>query len=342
MSANTVCVPIDDIFYKPDLSLTTVRWVTETEETDEDGDIFISEKEMFDVVGEQHRLESVEAAAQAIAEESTFLPARFWLICDNDNEHDDQAVGVHAIVGQYAYHVGFLPRTSARRYRKAMESIDLQDLTLEVLGCIARGKTAPHPNARLYLPINFADLVLDGYTTDPANQVHWLQDGSAVHPRPWQGRDAQGFTDDELCKIFCWYAKKKLWNSLPNRCEAAAAEFRTCRGRVPEPMDSFVLEPEPMPEPARPASLRDFLPDAKNFAKKLIREHLATVMPADAVEDYMKGTSIVGPGGGPDGNTATLRWTRMRPMAQLGKITLTCTGHGPDEFRVDEVQFRPI
>lgn len=342
MSAETIRVPIDDIFYKPDLSLTTVRWVTETEETDEDGDTYISDKEMFDVVGEQHRLGAVEAAANAIAEENTFLPARFWLICDDDNEHDDQAVGVHAIVGQYAYHVGFLPRNGARRYRKAMDSIDLKDLSLEVLGCIAKGKTAPHPNARLYLPVDFADLVLDGYTNDPANQVRWLQDDSPVHPRPWQGRDAQGFTDDELCKIFCWYAKKKLWNSLPNRCEAAAAEFRTCRGRVPEPMDSFVLEPEPILEPTRPASLRDFLPDAKNFAKKLIREHLASVMPADAIDDYMKGTSIVGPGGGPDGNTATLRWTRMRPMAQLGKITLTCTGPSPDDFRVDEVQFRPI
>jgi len=192
MPAKNICVPIDDIFSKPDLSLTMVRWVAETEEIDEDGDIYTCEKEMFDVVGERNGLRAVEAAAQAIAEGNTFLPIRFWLICDDNNEHDDQAVGIHAIVGQYAYHVGFLPRGTARRYRKA---------------------------------------------TDATNQEPWLQDGTPVEPRPWHGRNAEGFFDDELCESFCWCAKKKFWNSLPNRCEAAAAEFRTCRGRVPEPMD---------------------------------------------------------------------------------------------------------
>jgi len=342
MSFDSVRTPIENIFYKPDLSLTKARWVTETEETDEDGDICVTETEMFDVVGEQHRLEAVEAAASAIAGEDSFLPARFWLICDNENEHDDHAVGVHAIIGEYAYHVGFLPRRSALHFRKSMKSIDLEDLSLEVLGCIAKGKTAPHPNARLYLPMDFANLVLDGYTDDPANYINWLQDATPVHPRPWQGRNAEGFSDDELCKIFCWYAKKKMWNSLPHKCEAAALEFRSCRGSVPEPMDSFVLEPEPVLEPTRAMPQRDFLPDAKIFAKQVIREHLATKMPADAIEDFMKGTSIVGPGGGPDGDTATLRWTRMRPMAQLGKITLTCVGPNPGDFRVDEVQFRPL
>ena len=69
MSFDSIRTPIADIFYKPDLSLTKVRWVMETEETDEDGDICITETEMFDVVGEQHRLEAVEAAAAAIAAE---------------------------------------------------------------------------------------------------------------------------------------------------------------------------------------------------------------------------------------------------------------------------------
>ena len=103
-----------------------------------------------------------------------------------------------------------------------------------------------------------------------------------------------------------------------------------------------MLEPEPVLEPTRAMPQRDFLPAAKIFAKQVIREHLATKMPTDAIEDFMKGTSIVGPGGGPDGNTATLRWTRMRPMAQLGKITLTCVGPNPGDFRVDEMAFRPL
>ena len=190
--------------------------------------------------------------------------------------------------------------------------------------------------------MDFANLVLEGYTSDPANYIDWLQDATPVHSRPWQGRNAEGFSDDELCKIFCWYAKKKMWNSLPHKCEAAALEFRSCRGSVPEPMDSFVLEPEPVPVPIRTTTQRDFLPDAKVFAKQVIREHLATLMPTQAIEDFMKGTSIAGPGGGPDGDTATLTWMRMRPMAHLGKITVTCVGPNPNDFRVDEVKFRSL
>jgi len=223
-----------------------------------------------------------------------------------------------------------------------MDAIDLKDLTLEVLGCITKGKSSPHPNARLYLPMAFASLVLSGYTCDSANEISWLKDESPVLPRPWQGRNAEGFTDEELCKIHCWYAKKKLWSSLPHKCEEAAVEFRNCRGSVPKAMDSFVLEPEPSLEPARAMPQREFLADAKVFAKKVIREHLATSMPSESIEAVMKGTSIAGPAGGPDGDTATLTWMRMRPMAHLGKITLTCVGPNSDDFRVDNVQLRPL
>ena len=340
MSAETTRGLIDDIFYKPDLSLTTVRWVTETEETDEDGDTYISEKEMFDVVGEQHRLGAVEAAAHAIAEENTFLPARFWLICDNDNEHDDQAVGVHSIVGKYAYHVGFLPKRQARLFRKSMASLDLEGLSLEVLGCIAKGKTTPYPNARLYLPIEFAELVNEGYTDDPENAPSWLSDASPVSPRPWQGRDAKGFTDDELRKIYCWYARKRMWNSLPNKCEEGAVGFRSCRASVPEPMEHFVLEPDAPNNGTGDWQDADHYDDAIAFARGLIRSHLKEVLRLEDTDAEFKHTSVGGRRGEPGCLSFTIYWQRVRvPVKSLATIKLTRIGPGATDFKIDNSSF---
>ena len=245
MSTNKKRVLIESNLEKPALSLTEVRWeVFETELTVGAGDIKVVEKEMFEVVGKKDWFDSINAAAEALVEEASFLPGRFWLICDDDNEHDDQAVGAHAIVGKYAYHVGFLNKRQARKFRKSMTSLDLEGLSLEVLGCITKGKTSPYLNTRFYLPLDFAELVNDGYTYYPENRPSWLLDASPVNPRPWQGRDAKGFTDDELRKIYCWYARKKMWNSLPNKCEDGADGFCNCGGSVPEPMASFVIEPD--------------------------------------------------------------------------------------------------
>jgi hypothetical protein len=285
-------------------------------------------------------LEAVEAAAKAIASEEAFLPAKFWMACDNDNEHDANAVSVHAVVGQHAYHVGFLPKEEAPLLRQSMAALDVPEGVVEVLGCITHGKNASHPNAHLYLPLDFAKLVASGYTANKANRANWLLDPSPVLPRPWQGRDAQGFTDDELRKIYCFYARKQCWNSLPHKCEAAAQGFRGCRGSVPLPMDSFVLEPEPVLTPNPKTPRREFMADAKVFAKKLIRDHLEQTMSPDEVDAQLKGTSFAGPGGGPDGDTATIAWMRMRPMKRLAHITLTCTGPNPEDFHLDELKFR--
>lgn|GEM_PF-5312938 len=78
-------VAIDEI-PRPELSLASVRWMTEIPDP-EDSSI-VEAVEMFAVVGEQYRLDSVEAAVKAIEEEVSFLPPRFWLVPDNNNSFD--------------------------------------------------------------------------------------------------------------------------------------------------------------------------------------------------------------------------------------------------------------
>ncbi len=207
----------------PRLSLTTVQWITEIQD-EEDEDCY-HEVTMFDVVGEEHRLPLVSAAAIAISEESSYQPARFWLVPDDENEHDDQAVAAYATASGRAYHVGFLPQRQARLYRESMSQLGRAGESLEVLGCITQGKSIPHPNARLYLPEDFASHILNRYLDDPQNYPAWLQDLTPVPKRP-PSRRAEAFTDIELCKIYCLYAKQKLWNNFPGEVEGRAAGFR--------------------------------------------------------------------------------------------------------------------
>jgi hypothetical protein len=209
----------------PEMSLTTVRWATEV--ADPDDDTVVEEVEMFAVVGEQFRLESVEAAAERIGEGTGFLPPRFWLIPDDLNPHDNQAVGVYALAGDRGYHIGFLPRGQTQEFRAGMASIGRPSQSLEVLGCLTQGKSAPHPNGRIYLPVDFARLCSEGYERDPSNQIGWLADASPVRPRPRAGSIGDTFSFDELCKIYCWYAKKRRWFCLPHDCESKADGIRS-------------------------------------------------------------------------------------------------------------------
>jgi hypothetical protein len=216
-------IPLDEMYNAPRLSLTTVQWITEIQD-EEDEDCY-HEVTMFDVVGEQHRLPLVSAAAIAICEESSYQPARFWLMPDDQNEHDDQAVAAYATALGRAYHVGFLPQRQARLYRESMSQLGRTGESLEVLGCITHGKSSPHPNARLYLPVDFVSHILNGYLDNPQNYPAWLQDLTPVPKRP-PSRRAEAFTDIELCKIYCLYAKQKLWNNFPDEVEGRAAGFR--------------------------------------------------------------------------------------------------------------------
>lgn len=112
MSNDVEAVQLNRITATPDLSFTTVRWVPEIPDPDDEDSV--EAVDMFSVVGEQYRLRSVEAAAAAVGNESAFLPPRFWFVPDDENEHDDQAVAVYATVKDFGYHVGFLPKRRVR------------------------------------------------------------------------------------------------------------------------------------------------------------------------------------------------------------------------------------
>jgi hypothetical protein len=251
MSQSPVSSPVDEFPRPPALSFAAILWVAEEEVVpdpeDNGGDddygmnkSYTEEKEMFDVVGEQYRLDSTEAAAQAIEEEASFLPARFWLLCEDDNPHDANAVSVHAVAQGRTYHVGFLPRSDAELYRQSLSKIGRANETVEVVGCFTQGKDKPHPNCRLFLPMDFAAQLEAGIAESPENNPDWLRNPDPVEPRPFQGLNAAGFTDDELRKIFCRYAKRKRWFGLPHHCDAAPEGYRS--SKLPEELEEFLLD----------------------------------------------------------------------------------------------------
>ena len=180
MPQSPVSSPVDEFRRPPALSFAAIRWIAEEEvvpDPDDDdygmNEPYTQEKQMFDVVGEQYRLAATEAAARAIEEEASFLPARFWLLCEDDNPHDTNAVSVHAVAQERTYHVGFLPRREAELYRQSLRQIGRANETVEVVGCFTQGKDKPHPNCRLFLPMDFAAQVEAGVTESPENNPEW-------------------------------------------------------------------------------------------------------------------------------------------------------------------------
>ena len=99
MSVSCAWSAVDKIVNALTPSLAGVRWVSEVDVEDEEGNVAVECTGMFDVVGEQYRQDAVEAAIQAIAEENAFLPARFWLVPDDGNQYDSRADAALAISG---------------------------------------------------------------------------------------------------------------------------------------------------------------------------------------------------------------------------------------------------
>ncbi len=338
MEAETCFLRLEQFENPPTLSLTTVRWIEETTTEDEDGDVVVDETAMFDVVGEQYKLQAVNEASDAIANEGSFLPPRFWLFCDKNNPYDANAVSVHAIVGDRAYNVGFLPRSQAALYRESMARLGKPEGTLEVLGCFTQGKTAPHPNARLYLPDDFAALVLQGFSADPANNPGWLSDPTPVAPRPYQGRHARGFSDDELRKIYCFYARKKKWRCFPGACDSAANGFRSSRTSIPVEMDSFVLDPVASPELSK---LHDPEP-ARAFARGHLKRVLMDTMTEEQADAVLRQTDISGRLHGGVGEAYAIYCHRKKPnVTFLCELVVSRTGQGEGDFKVDSIQYHP-
>lgn len=318
------------------LSLTTVRWITETEAQDEDGDTVIEESAMFDVTGGKFRVEAVNAASEYLVDERLFLPPHFLIIPDNENAYDENAVGVHAVCGDSAYHVGFLPRTQAPIFRTGMAALDRAGQGLEVLGCFSQGKASQHPNPRIYLPENFAELIAQGYATDPANHPTWLGDPTPVIPRPYQGWHARGFSDEELCKIYCWYARRNRWFCFPNNCEGAAAGFRSYRGTIPDAMDTFVLEPNVGSGSAQGPDDSN----AKLAAKEHLRSYLSKDMDSSTVDELLANVYFGGTILGWEGEVFRISFHHRKDQRGFsGSMTVAKVSTKQEDYIVDALMF---
>lgn len=334
MSTNALFVPAQDIAPQPMLSLATVRWKIEQVINDENEDVEeIVVCSLFDIVGAKYRLAQVEAAANEIAAENRFLPPRFWLVYDSDNAHDSNAIAAYAISNHKAYHVGFLAKSQAEAYRDSMEKLGRSEQTLEVLGCITYS-SAGIPYARICLPLSFSDLILSGYTDTPENNPDWLIDESEVLPRPWQGHNARGFTDSELCRIYCWYARKKGYVCFPEYCENVARDFRSYRGNVPVAMEAFVLDPNDFATWER---LSDTKP-AREFVRQLLHADAIKQFGHNKAERRMKQVQLGARLHGHEGEVYQVSVHNTEPRMQFaGTVQVRRTGQGDNDFAVEKL-----
>jgi hypothetical protein len=341
MSCDSPWVSVKNLSAKLPLSLAHVRWIRESEEEDENGDICVSCAQMFDVVGEQHRLSSVAAARQAITEEGAFVPPVFWLVPDNCNAHDANAVAVYSIVKTCGVHVGFLPRGGAVHFRDSMNAIGRPGETLEVRGCITQSKSGPHPNVRLNLPWSFAELVAAGFVDDPANIPDWLSDGAPVLKRPYVGPRAAGFSDAELCKIYCWYGHQNGWFLLPDAVESEARGFRASGiGSLHKVLQFFEESIEDAVVADREWATYNHNSEAKAFAKEVIRDHLSENMTPEEVKAEFKGTSIRGQLQDMGRQVYEIEWVRLSPQPEtLCRINLQKVGDAPDAYELRAIEF---
>ena len=121
--------------------------------------------------------------------------------------------------------VGIITKRAGRLYRRQLELIGLKDEPIEVLGYISGGQQTRRPLVHVYLPADFDQFYETGYHKDPANHPAWLLDTSPVQKRPLTKKDGTDFTPDELRKVYCWYAKREGWKSLPDGIEQMLTDW---------------------------------------------------------------------------------------------------------------------
>ncbi len=176
---------------------------------------------MVRVTTARHHVVDAHAAADAIAADDSFLPARAWLVQDQAEPGDPDAVSVYFPMTRGAYRAGVIAKRTGRLYRLQMDAIGRPGQTVEVLACVHGAANVKTPVVHIYLPEDFDELVRAGYDRDAANRPAWLADARPVAPRAVVSDDASEFTADELRKVFCRFAKGQRVGSLPDSIEEA-------------------------------------------------------------------------------------------------------------------------
>jgi endonuclease YncB( thermonuclease family) len=186
--------------------------------------------ELLRIACAQHHAADAHAAADAIAADGSFLPARAWLVQDDAEPGDPDAVSVYFPTARGAYRAGVIPKRAGRVYRLQMDAIGRPGETVEVLACIIEGASNRSRALHVYLPEDFDQLVSAGYDRHPANRPAWLADATPVAPRAVASDDGREFTPDELRKLYCRFAKSQRIPSLPDSIEHAAQARSTHTG----------------------------------------------------------------------------------------------------------------
>ena len=192
---------------KPQLSFAKVQWPLD------------DQLDTVRVTGEKQLAKQVTAAARALVIEDSFHPARAWLVFEDGNTDDPNAIAVYFPTSRGAFHVGYLLKSTARVYRLQMESLGRKGETLEVLGCICISSREERASVMLDLPADFHEFCRQGYHKDPANRPAWLSDISPIRKRLVTCPDGSDFTADELRKMNCWFSRRHGRASLPKFIE---------------------------------------------------------------------------------------------------------------------------
>ena len=192
---------------RPEISFATVQWPLD------------DALDMVKVTTERRFEANIRKAVQGIIDENSFLPSRAWLVPEEGTLDDPDAVAVYFPTARAVIEVGIITKRAGRLYRRQLEIIGLKGEPIEVLGYISGGQQTRRPLVHVYLPADFDQFYEIGYHKDPANHPAWLSDASPVQKRLLTKKDGTDFTPDELRKVYCWYAKREGWKSLPDGIE---------------------------------------------------------------------------------------------------------------------------
>jgi magnesium chelatase family protein len=208
------------------LDLTGVLWPTDSE--------------MFDVVGEQFVIDNVRAMRDAIRENARLWPHAVFLAAEPANPHDSNAVAVYfpmvrqGFLGrsEEAIRVGYLPREQAAKFHRSVTSMGYPGLMVQVAACVAWHDEENRGGVKLSLPLTFATLCKKGYCEGNQNRPAWLS-GTAQPPATQTDTGhSHDYSEDELRMIYCRYAQRKAWNSLPDAINEKLAAWHQGIGPV--------------------------------------------------------------------------------------------------------------
>ena len=198
---------------RPEISFATVQWPLD------------DTLDMVKATTERRFEANIRKAVQGIIDEGSFLPSRVWLVPEEGTLDDPDAVAVYFPTARGVIEVGLIAKRAGKLYRRQLELIGLKDEPIEVLGYISGGQQTRRPLVHVYLPADFDQFYETGYHKDPANHPAWLLDTSPVQKRPLTKKDGTDFTPDELRKVYCWYAKREGWKSLPDGIEQMLTDW---------------------------------------------------------------------------------------------------------------------